>query len=71
MRPSDASSITDVAVTIGLVSEARSKIVLRAIAMRSGRTTALPRTDSCSSNSPSRGMRANTTAPGAVDFAIA
>ena len=71
MRPSDASSIIDVAVTIGLVSDARSKIVSRAIAMRSGRSTALPRTDSWVSTSPSRGMRASTTAPGAADFAIA
>ncbi len=61
--PSCTRSRTAVAVASGLVSDARSKSVSRAIGTRSGRDAASPRTETCSSSSPSRGMRASTTAP--------
>src|SRR5262249_55298093 len=62
--PSCTSQSSALVVAIGLVSEARSKIVSRVIGIRSGRTTASPRTERCSITSPSRRVRASTTAPG-------
>ena len=62
--PCSTSSITALVVASTFVSDARSNTVSRAIGMRSGRAAASPRTETCSSHSPSRCMRASTTAPG-------